>query len=494
VRSAYRLAVLGLALLAVLCASQVGDAKRRKPHRPRKPAPAIPVAKPSPIVLENERLGTAGWLGPLATGRAAEVYASATDAMPGASVAVHVSVLGGARYRVVVYRLGWYGGIGARQVACLPSCGGSEVGVEQPMNPASDTHVDWPTTDTLVVDPAWVSGYYLIRVLLLDGPQQGRSATTYLVVESPNPDARMLIQVPVNTWQAYNAWGGRSTYDFPGLGRHADHVSFDRPYQWDAPGGQGPLTWELPFVRFVERRGYDVSYQSDVYTDAHPDTLSMHRLIAVPGHAEYWTKKMRDAFDLARDSGVNLAFLGANAAYWQVRLENRGRTMVAYKSMYDPNPDIGSKTAMFREVGRLECGLIGIQHQGVGLYWKAGDYTVAPGVLVDPWMRNTGFLAGDVVRGVVSVESDTIPGDQTVGSSCGHALTVFFHRENGGDKDGNADATRYTAPSGATVFASGSLQFSWGLDDFSDAPGEMRGFVDARLQQFMRNALDAMTR
>jgi hypothetical protein len=366
--------------------------------------------------------------------------------------------------------------------------------VEQPMNPASDMHVDWATTDTLAVDPAWVSGYYLIRVLLLDGPQQGRSATTYLVVESPNPDARMLIQVPVNTWQAYNAWGGRSTYDFPGLGRHADHVSFDRPYQWDAPGGQGPLTWELPFVRFVERQGYDVSYQSDVYTDAHPDTLAMHRLIAVPGHAEYWTKKMRDAFDLARDSGVNLAFLGANAAYWQVRLENRGRTIVAYKSMYDPNPNIGSKTAMFREVGRLECRLIGIQHQGVGLYWKAGDYTVAPGMLVDPWMRNTGFLAGDVVRGVVSVESDTIPGDQTVGSSCGHALTVLFHRENGGDKDGNADATRYTAPSGATVFASGSLQFAWGLDDFSDAPGETRGFVDARFQQFMRNALDAMTR
>jgi hypothetical protein len=494
VRSAYRLTVLGLALLAALCASQVGDAKRRKPHRPRKPAPAIPVAKPSPIVLENERPGTAGWLGPLATGRAAEVYASATDAMPGDSVAVHVSVLGGARYRVVVYRLGWYGGVGARQVACLPRCDGSEVGVEQPMNPASDMHVDWPTTDTLAVGPAWVSGYYLIRVLLLDGPQQGRSATTYLVVGSPNPDARMLIQVPVNTWQAYNAWGGRSTYDFPGLGRHADHVSFDRPYQWDAPGGQGPLTWELPFVRFVERQGYDVSYQSDFYTDAHPDTLAMHRLIAVPGHAEYWTKNMRDAFDLARDSGVNLAFLGANAAYWQVRLENRGRTIVAYKSMYDPNPNIGSKTAMFREVGRLECRLIGIQHQGVGLYWKAGDYTVAPGMLVDPWMRNTGFLAGDVVRGVVSVESDTIPGDQTVGSSCGHALTVLFHRENGGDKDGNADATRYTAPSGATVFATGSHQFSWGLDDFSDAPGETRGFVDPRLQQFMRNALDAMTR
>ncbi|MDX6427137.1 MAG: hypothetical protein QOD52_2542 [Gaiellaceae bacterium] len=475
-----------------------------KPHKPvahkplpHKPPPVKPTPPPAPaVVTENAKAGTAGWLGPLATGRAAEVYASATDAMPGDSVALHVSTVGGASYRVLVYRLGWYGGVGARQVACLPSCDGSELGAPQPINTDGDMHAGWPTTDTLTVDPSWVSGYYLIRVLLLDGPQPGRSATTYVIVNAPQPDAsRMVIQVPVNTWQAYNPWGGRSTYDLGGLARRANHVSFDRPYDWAGPGGQGPLGWEIPFVRFVERSGYDVSYQSDVYTDAHPESLLTHRLVAVAGHSEYWTKTMRDAFETARDSGVNLAFIGANDAYWQVRLEDAGRTLVAYKSMYDPNPDVALKTAMFREVGRDECGLIGIQHQGASpLYWKAGDYTVAPGALADPWLHNTGFLADAVVPGIVSVESDTIPGNQTAASSCGHALTVFFHRENGGDKDGNADAVRYTAPSGAIVFASGSHQFSWGLDDFSDTPGETRGFVDPRLQQFMRNALDAMTR
>ncbi|HEY8644742.1 MAG TPA: N,N-dimethylformamidase beta subunit family domain-containing protein [Gaiellaceae bacterium] len=506
-RPRFLLLALGAALLAVLVLGEAGSAKppRPKPHKAQKhkppkkvrttpPAPPAPPPPPA-VVTENALPGTADWLGPAASGRAAEVYASATDAMPGDSVTLHVSTAGGASYRVLVYRLGWYGGVGARQVACLPSCGGAEQGVQQPMNTGGDMHAGWPTTDTLAVDPSWVSGYYLIRVLLLDGPQPGKSATTYLIVNSPKPNATMLIQVPVNTWQAYNPWGGRSTYDLSGLGRRANHVSFDRPYWWEGPGGQGPLGWEMPFVRFVERSGYDVSYQSDVYTDAHPASLLTHRLVAVAGHSEYWTKTMRDAFEAARDSGVNLAFLGANDAYWQVRLEDAGRTMVAYKSMYDPNPDVASKTAMFRELGRLECGLIGIQHQGASpLYWKAGDYKVAPGALVDPWLRNTGFLADAVIPGIVSVESDTIPGDQSAASSCGHPLTVFFHRENGGDKDGNADATRYTATSGAIVFASGSHQFSWGLDDFSDAPGETRGFVDVRLQQFMRNALDAMTK
>jgi hypothetical protein len=500
--SAWAVALLAF-LLLFLVAGEAGSAApwplpksaATKP-RPRKPPPVKTTPPPPPaVVTENARPGNADWLGPLATGRAAEVYASATDALPGDSVALHVSTAGGASYRVLVYRLGWYGGAGARQVACLPSCGGAEVGVQQPLNTQGDMHAGWPTTDTLAVDPTWVSGYYLIRVLLLDGPQPGKSATTYLIVNSAKPDARMLVQVPVNTWQAYNPWGGRSTYDLPGLGGRANHVSFDRPYFWDGPGGQGPLGWELPFVRFVERSGYDVSYQSDVYTDAHPASLLTHRLVAVAGHSEYWTKAMRDAFEAARDSGVNLAFMGANDAYWQVRYEDAQRTMVAYKSMYDPNPDVTLKTAMFREIGRLECGLIGIQHQGASpLYWKAGDYTVPSAVLADPWMRGTGFLAGEVVPGIVSVESDTIPGNQTAASSCGHELTVFFHRENGGDKDGNADAIRYTAPSGAFVFASGSHQFSWGLDDFSDTPGQTRGFVDPKLQQFMRNALDAMTR
>jgi hypothetical protein len=489
-----RPAVVATALLAVLCAIPVATAKPRKPRKPRRPPPTAVVTTPA-VVLENARPGTAGWLGPSATGRAAEVYASAVDAMPGDSVALHASTAGGASYRTIVYRLGWYGGVGARQVACLPSCDGAQTGVQQPVSSQGDMQAGWPTTDTLKVDLSWASGYYLIRILLLDGPQAGNSATTYLVVNSAKPDARMLIQVPVNTWQAYNAWGGRSTYDLPGLGRAANHVSFDRPYLWDGRGGQGPLGWEIPFVRFVERSGYDVSYQSDVYTDAHPDSLLSHRLVAVAGHSEYWTRTMRDAFETAREARVNLAFMGANDAYWQIRLEDAGRTIVAYKSLYDPNVDFQSKTAMFRELGRYECALIGIQHQGASpLYWHAGDYALAVGAIADPWMRNTGFLSDSVVRGVVSVESDTIPGNQSADSSCGHALTVFFHRANGGDKDGDADATRYTAASGATVFATGSHQFSWGLDDFSDVPGEKRGLVDPRLQQFMRNALDAMTR
>jgi hypothetical protein len=467
---------------------------------------AAPVARgldrsaPNEVQAENARSGTSGWLGPADTDGAVEVYASATDARPGERVGLHVATTPAARYRVLVYRLGWYGGAGARLVTCLPDCAGSSDGDPRgaPAPNRWDGYVNagWPVTDVLTVGSDWVSGYYQVRALLLDGPDTGRSATTYLVVRRPHSRAEILVQVPVNTWEAYNGWGGKSLYPFSSVdGSQAKRVSFDRPFAWALPGGQGPLGWELPLVAFLERTGYDVSYQSDVYTDEHPQSLLHHRLDIVAGHDEYWTKTMRDAWEAARDAGVNLAFMGANDAYWQVKLLDGGRTIYTWKSTYDPEPNPALKTAMFRELvpPRLECTLIGIQHQGVGLNWQPGDYTVEPSAFTSPWLAGTGFRPGDVLRGLVSVESDTIPGDQSVESSCGHALTVFFHRQRGDDKDGNADATAYTAPSGAHVFASGSHQFSWGLTDLPWDPEQGHGLSDARLQRFVTNMFDALT-
>ena len=63
--------------------------------------------------------------------------------------------------------------------------------------------------------------------------------------------------------------------------------------------------------------GYDVSYQTDVDTQRDPNSLLQHRLVLDNGHDEYWTKEMFDAFDGARP-GDDLAFMGANDAYWQV--------------------------------------------------------------------------------------------------------------------------------------------------------------------------------
>jgi len=59
------------------------------------------------------------------------------------------------------------------------------------------------------------------------------------VVKNDEVKADILFQLPVNTYQAYNYWGGKSLYDFSSgnelpwgssEGKHASKVSFNRPY------------------------------------------------------------------------------------------------------------------------------------------------------------------------------------------------------------------------------------------------------------------------
>jgi RTX calcium-binding nonapeptide repeat (4 copies) len=468
-------------------------------RRPVPPADVPPEL--SPVVLENRKPGTPGWVQvDLAPARAIEGYTT-PSAVPGETLTFHVSADPAADYRILVFRVGYYGGVGARLVACLPSCEGSAHAHTQPVPEAGTqglVHAGWPAAQRLELPRDWVSGYYLVHFQLASGPHAGRETTTWFVLREAEGVRRapILVQASPNTWQAYNGWGGGSLYEFnsPG-GRRAAKVAYDRPY--DQPLEQ-PLVWEMPLARFLERSGYDVAYQADVDTARDPASFDGRRVVVVSGHGEYWTKSMRDRFEQARADGVDLAFFGANAAYWQIRYEDDFRTIVGYKNRdADPETDPALETDLFRALvpPRYECALLGIQHQGGDLHWPTdGDYVVTAAAAQDRWLQRAGLSEGDVIRGIVSREVDTIPGHQSADDSCGNKLTVLFHRELGGDTLGDADATWYRAASGARVFASGSHQFVWGLEDVPEVGAMRHGLADARLQAFVRAMLDDMLR
>jgi hypothetical protein len=453
---------------------------------------------PNPIQSENALPGAdpAAWLPPAYTATAVQGYASEESVAPGEQVHLHVSSNDGDRYRVEVYRLGWYGGAGARLLTCLPGCGEDEPGRSygRPQtNPI--THVvsaGWPVTDTISVPSAWVSGYYyaLLRVTSGGDDTGARGYVVFIVRDPPARRSQILVQVPVDTWQAYNPWGGKSLYEFNSTNLEpAQRVSFDRPLAYSA---QNAFDWEYNLVRWLEHEGYDVSYQTDVDTDANPQSLLDHRLVVVAGHDEYWTKQTRDAFDAARDAGTNLAFLGSNAGYWQVRYEDGGRTMTGYKdSAPDPEPDPALRTIRFRSLGRPECALEGVMFYRIRPHESGPvDYTVTDAANGDPWFANTGFKPGDTVLDVVGNEWDSLP-EQAM-PECEHAgLADLFHYDG---PPQHADAVRFTASSGARVFASGAQQWSWSLDPFNTGRFGRTLPPDTRLQQFMRNALDDLTR
>lgn len=451
---------------------------------------------PNPIQVENALPGTTSWERTDYGG--IQLYGTQISGAPGDEIDLHVSST--SRYRIVVYRMGWYSGAGARQVACLPACDQDEQGHVQtgadPMT-VQPQRANWPVTDVLHTDPQWTSGYYLVEAVATNTSSLGRIGETYFVLHQPSDQtpSQILVQAPVNTWEAYNNWGGRSLYNFP-LPR-AYRVSFERPWGDQA---QTPLWWEYQLVRFLEREGYDVSYQTDIETDANPGSLLQHRLVMDAGHDEYWTQAMRDAFDAAAAGGTNLAFMGANNGYWNVNYEDSSQTIFTYKSTFDPNPDPAQKTAMFREIGRPECALEGVANDTLVTLDHPLDYLVTADGASDSWLANTGLRAGSRVAGVVGREHDEL---STSGLGCSHpGLKVLFHYDGGGI-DQNADSVRFTAPSGARIFASGAMQFSWALDDWRsegrigppNPSTPWRGIpADPRIQQFARNMLDDLTR
>ena len=452
-------------------------------------------AAANPIQRENALPGSPNWRLPRPTPGAIEGYASQISVRAGDLLDLHVSTNPAARYRVEVYRIGWYGGAGARLVACAPACGSDEQGAAQAVPPfdASTGYLNagWPVTDRFRVAPSWTSGYYLAELVLTTGPDSGRGSWVPFLVRAPAAQpSNVLVQAAVNTWEAYNDWGGRSLY--PNLTGIGDHVSFDRPFDErtmktaDGPATDNanlPQVSEFPLVRYLERTGTDVSYQTDVDTDADPGSLLHHRLVVVNGHDEYWTKGIRDALERARDLGTNLAFVGANIGFWQMRYEDGRRTIVEYRNPGpDPNPDPRLKTVLFRELQppRPECRLLGVQgivepgNQSIGVK----DLAPNPDGLADRWFLRTGFTASTVLPQLVGYEWDLVtPGCSTP------PLTDLFHVSG----TPNYDGVRYTAPSGARVFSAGTLRFSWGLDDTT-------GHGSPALQQFMRNAMDDLTR
>jgi hypothetical protein len=375
---------------------------------------------------------------------------------------------------------------------CVPGCGSSRAAFPQPPptrpNPVTGLFlVPWRVTDLVEIPADAVSGYYEAKLEIVGGAHAGAVGSVPLIVgQSPAaPASAMLVQVPVNTWEAYNPWGGKSLYQF-GTSRHAVEVSFDRPY--DQQMFDNMVTkLELPWVRFLERSGIDVSYQTDVDTDADPGSLLEHRLVFAIGHDEYWTQAMRDAFDRALARSTNLMF-GSDSADWRMRYADGGRTIVEWRDpTIDPARDGELVNGFFSTFGEPECQLMGVEHQ-----WAAQRSLTAPptsytvtGPSSDPWLAAAGLKKGDVIPGAVGYEWDSL----VPGCFKGQVVPLMTTALAGSDGSRHSvDMVLATAPSGGRVFAMGTMELAGALDGpAGHVPNpQVAAFVNAALRDLTR--------
>ena len=285
------------------------------------------------------------------------------------------------RYRLDIYRLGYYGGLGARKVTTMrPAVSLPQAQPECAYDPATRLFDcgTWKVSASWQVPADAVSGIYVARLVreddepgtwradnslhartgnfLLYGPQspptpephayganglgklanaikEPRASHIVFVVRDDRGQSDILFQTSDIAWEAYNRYGGgydtgSNTYGSSVRGSRvpgryvlrAYEVSYNRPLtNRDTTITNQVFNAEYPMVRWLERNGYDVSYFAGLDTHRRGEELKEHKLFITAGHDEYWSGQQRRHVEAARDAGVNLAFFTGNDLFWKVR-------------------------------------------------------------------------------------------------------------------------------------------------------------------------------
>lgn len=523
-------------------------------------APKKARAAANPIPAENQKpgaefYGAGGWA---PTYNQADYendirgYASATSVNIGGTIKFYIHVKSGGNYTIDIFRVGWYGGKGARLVKSVASAAGFDRTATTPTPDATLGYFEcsWPESYSLSVPTDWVSGFYLAKIIKVSN---GKDSYIPFVVRDDAREADLLIQSSFSTFQAYNTWvmqfkqpngvvaspdttftkntAGKSLYGDPVSylstvntvqHRRAYTVSFDRPY-YEKGAGDFPY-FEYYWVRWLEKEGYNVKYCTNLDVHANPNLpyvsgsnpkVANVRAFLSIGHDEYWSKEMFDNVQAWRDAGLHIGFFSANTAYWQVRLYPNAqgvpnRRMVCYKDRESltvpgqpldplkdpianpPSPDAteAQRTTRFRD---LTAPYTRPENQLLGVMFEdLVNWGLAFPLTItnaNHWLfKNTGLYNGERIKGLVGYEWDT----RVANGYEPEGLTVLTASSVYGVNEGvdaeTSHSTIYQAKSGAYVFAAGTIYWSFGLDFIDHF--QPRNYVHPGIQKLTRNILN----
>src|SRR4051812_4621862 len=493
-------------------------------------------AQANPIVDENLKPGATDW--DVSGSGDANIQGFATDISVNAGQTVHFKIAapGAATYQLKIYRLGYYGGAGATEVATVaPS---AALPQSQPAcldNQALTTGLvdcgNWAESASWTVPASAVSGVYIARPKRADN---GHTSHIVFVVRDDARQADVVVQTSDVTWQAYNRYGRGSTYCggpisnegsayFNSCATRSTKVSYNRPFDTRAHDPQSFLfNAEYPMLRWLEANGYNVKYISGVDTERRASDLvggAKPKGFMSSGHDEYWSGGQRASVEAARAAGVSLAFFSGNEMFWKTRWEpsidgsnTAYRTLVTYKETlasakidptaiwtgtwrdprFSPPADGGrpenAVTGTFWTVNSGSTAIAvpaAMAHMRFWQHTRVADLTTGAAILSP---ESLGYEWDEELdnnarpTGLVHLSSTTVAGVEKIidyGAPVGagtapHSLTLYRHN------------------SGALVFGAGTVQWAWGLDSDHDRGGPEAHVPDQAMQQGTVNLLADM--
>ena len=169
-------------------------------------------AQSNPISIENAKTGNPSSQWDISGSGDASIQGFATDISVNKGGTVQFKIKTNAtNYRLDIYRLGYYNGLGARLVAgnVLPS---ASLPQNQP-NPITDSSTglidcgNWAVSASWTVPTDATSGVYIAKLVRAD---TGGASHIVFIVRDDASTSDFLYQTSDTTWQAYNSWGGNS--------------------------------------------------------------------------------------------------------------------------------------------------------------------------------------------------------------------------------------------------------------------------------------------
>ena len=208
----------------------------------------------------------------------------------------------------------------------------------------------------------WPSGLYFAK---LSSPERIGFAT-FVVAPKRLGTNRVAVVLPTRTWQSYNFRDddGDGDGDTWYATRGQIQARLGRPF---LNRGVPPhfRKYDLRFLHWLHDtgRGVDVLAQEDLDETNGAALARAYDLLVFPGHHEYVTTAEYDAVAGFRNRGGNLIFLSANNFFW--RIDVRGSVM--------------TRVAKWRELGRPEAALLGVQYIGNDMGEHRGPWLVKRG-------------------------------------------------------------------------------------------------------------------
>ena len=320
-------------------------------------------------------------------------------------------------------------------------------------------HANSPARLRLFRAGGWASGLYFARVNASDG----RIGYAPFIVRPPRLGTRKVaVVLATNTWQAYNfadadgdGWGD-SWYvseDHRSVDLRRPYLDFGVPFRF--------RDWDLAFIAWLNRTGKTADFLSDDDLAAAGSGDALRRaydLVVFPGHEEYVTTKAYDVVRRYRDLGGNLMFLAANNFFWRVRRD--GPLLV--------------KDKLWRQLGRPEAGLVGVQYIGSDQGQRQGPFVVADAAAV-PWLfAGTGFDKG-ASFGKYGIEIDARANSSPTGTKVVARIPDLMGAGR------SAEMTYYETAKGARVLAAGVINF-------------VASMTDPRVERLVENAWNELAR